>query len=239
MHPLELLQPAQGYRYNIDSMLLARFACFREGEEVCDLGAGVGILAILSLLRGKVRKAWALEVQEELFEYLSKNQVCLGLKAKLKAIRCNWKEAKSHLPASSIDLVISNPPYRKSRNGKPPKEKTKAIAKQEIEGSLADLLKAARFLMKPKGRTALIYPCVRLEDLMAELQAQKLKIQRLCFVHPFEDRPATHFMAEIVRSVAGEMCVESPVIIYQDEERYRPEIEAWLGSKKRKALSGL
>jgi len=237
MQPLELLQPAQGYRYNIDSMLLARFACFREGEEICDLGAGVGILAILSLLRGRAKKAWAIEVQEELFEYLSKNQESLGLKSKLKTIRCNWKEVKNHLSASSIDLVISNPPYRKSQSGKTPKEKIKAIAKQEIEGSLPDLLKAARFLLKPKGRMAVIYPCARLEDFMAELQAQKLKIQRLCYVHPFEDRPATHFMAEIVRSVAGEILVESPVIIYEDEEHYRPEIEAWLGSKKRKVLS--
>ena len=53
MEVLEILQLARGYRYNIDSMLLGHFAQFRKGEKICDLGSGVGLLAILALLRGK------------------------------------------------------------------------------------------------------------------------------------------------------------------------------------------
>lgn len=236
MQVLKLSQPEKGYRYNIDSMLLSRFAQFHEGETVCDLGSGVGLLAILALIRGKAEKAWALEVQEELIQYIHQNSEKYSLQNKLEIIQANWKEVKSHLKAASIDLVMSNPPYRKLQSGKAPKQSVKAIAKHEIEGSMSDLIKAARYLMKRKGRFVVIYPCLRLEDFITALAQQKLKLQRLQFIHPFSNRSATHFMAEAVPSVAGEIVLEAPLIIYQDKDHYRPEIEEWLGSKKSNLL---
>lgn len=236
MQPLELLQPVKGYRYNLDSMLLARFSQFKEGEKICDLGAGVGVLAILALIRGKAAQATAIEVQEELASYIQLNSEKFSLEKKLKILCCNWKEVKKHLKAKSIDLVISNPPYRKLASGKLPLNPLKAIAKQEVMGNMQDLILNARFLMKNKGRLSLIYPCARLEDFMGEISRQKLKLQRLCFIHPFVNRPATHFMAEAVFSVAGEICIEKPLVIYQNENQYMPEIEAWLGSTKLKKL---
>ena len=236
MQAIELLQPAKGYRYNLDSMLLARFSQFREGERVCDLGAGVGVLAILALMRGNVAKATAIEVQEELASYIQLNSEKFSLGKKLNILCCNWKEVKKHLKAKSMDLVISNPPYRKLASGKPPLNPLKAIAKQEVMGNMQDLILNARFLMKTKGRFTLIYPSARLEDFIGEISRQKLKLQRLCFIHPFLNRPATHFMAEAVFSVAGEICIEKPLIIYRNENQYMPEIEAWLGSPKLKTL---
>ena len=236
MEILELLQAEKGYRYNIDSMLLARFANFKESEKVCDLGSGVGILAILALLRGKASKVWAIEVQEELSKYLHKNIEKYSLKDSLTVLETNWKEVKKHLKAASMDLLISNPPYRKAQSGKIPQHSVKAIAKQEIEGCISDLIAAASYLMKPKGRFVVIYPCLRLEEFMLEIAKKKLKIQRMQFIHPFLEKKATHFMAETVRSVAGEITLEKPLIIYKDPDHYMPEIENWLGSKKTKSL---
>ncbi len=233
MDPIELLQPDKGYRYNLDSMLLAQFANIKEGETVCDLGAGVGVLAILSLLRGKAAKATAVEVQEELAHYIQLNQIKFKLEKKLEILCCNWKELKKHLATQSMDVILSNPPYRKAESGKPPLNGLKAIAKNEIKGNMQDLISSARFLMKKKARFLVIYPNLRLEDFLSELSRQKLKIQRLCFIHPFADRPATHFMAEVVFSVAGEIKVEKPLIIYQNEDQYTEEIENWLGSPKK------
>lgn len=233
MNPIELLQPDKGYRYNLDSMLLARFANFIEGEKVCDLGAGVGVLAILALLRGKAAKATAVEVQEELAHYIQLNRSKFNLEKKLDVLCCNWKDLNKHLAAQSMDVVISNPPYRKFQSGKAPLNTLKAIAKNEIKGNMQDLITSARFLIKKKGRFLVIYPNLRLEDFLSELSRQRLKVQRLCFVHPFIDRPATHFMAEVVFSVAGEIKIEKPLIIYQNEDQYTEEIESWLGSPKK------
>ncbi len=229
----EIHQPPKGYRYNIDSMLLARFAQFKEGEKVCDLGTGVGLLGILAILRGKAGKVWGLEVQEELAQYAEKNKEELKLGSQMEIIRANWKEVKKHLRPNSADLIISNPPYRKLKTGRISQTSLKAIASHELEGSLGDLLQSARYLMKAKGRFVVIYPTLRLEELITELAKQKLKIQRICFIHPYQDRPATHFMLEAVRSVSGEMEVEKPLIIFRDKDHYQIELEEWVGKKIR------
>jgi len=233
---LELFQPEKGYRYNIDSMLVSRFADFRKGEIVCDLGTGVGLIGIVALRRAGVKKVFGIEVQEELTQYAQKNIDDFYLSSQFELILGNWKEIKKHLLPQSVDITISNPPYRKLKTGKISQHSGKAIAKTELLGSLEDLLKAANYVTKPKGRIVFIYPIVRLEDVILAAQKQKLKIQRIGFIHPYLEQEATHFMVELVRNVAGEMKVEKPVILLKDPDHYQKEIEDWIGAKKFNSL---
>jgi tRNA1Val (adenine37-N6)-methyltransferase len=230
---IPLCQPKKGYRYGIDSLLLARFADLRPGDRVCDLGSGVGILALWALTRRRVAQAVAIEVQKELAALALKNAELLGVKDRLEVFCENWRRVKSFLKPHSFPVVISNPPYRRARSGKAPPDASKAIAKHEIEGAMPDLVKAAGYLMKPSGRFCVMYPPLRLEELIGELNRAKLKVQRMAFIHPYRDRPATLVMVEAVRSMERELKVEAPIIVYRDPDHYTPEVEAWVGPKRR------
>lgn len=228
-HQLE--QPSQGYRFNIDSILLTRFAKFHSNDQVCDLGTGVGILGILALKWGEVAQVRAVELQPELAKYARLNIEKFSLQNQMELIEADWREIKHFLKSSSFDVVISNPPYRKKGSGEISKHHSKSIAKHELFGSMDDLLQAANYLLKKKGRFYLIYPVLRLEELISNLNKVNLKIQRLVFIHPFQQSAAAHFMVELVRSVKGEIQVEPPVIVYKNPHEYRPEIEEWVGKK--------
>lgn len=228
-----LLQPEKGFRYGIDSFLLARFANFRRGERICDLGAGVGILGFLALKKGKVAHVYAVEVQAELAELALQNARKLNCSEQMTVLTASWKEVPQHFKKNSCDLVISNPPYRKGKTGRLPPDAGKARAKHEIEGMLSDLLGSATFLLKPQGRLCLVYPPLRLEELVLELKKIKMKIQRMVWIHPYQDKPATLFMAEAVKSEPRELKVEAPVVVYKDPDHYSPELEEWIGKKKR------
>ncbi|MCE9625067.1 MAG: methyltransferase [Deltaproteobacteria bacterium] len=230
---IPLHQPKKGYRYGIDSLLLARFADLRSSDRVCDLGSGVGILALWALTKRKVAQAVAIEVQKDLAELALKNAEVLGVKDRLEVFCENWKRVKGFLKPHSFQVLISNPPYRRANTGKPPPDTSKAIAKHEVEGAMPDLIKAAAYLMKPSGRFCVMYPPLRLEELIAELAKAKLKVQRMAFIHPFQDRPATLVMVEAVRSMPRELKVEPPIVVYRDPEHYTPEVEAWVGPKRR------
>ena len=228
-----LRQPEKGYRYNIDSLLLARFVRIRPQDTLCDLGAGVGVLGLVALAQGGGKKLISVEVQEELASYIPENSRLLQLEARVETVVGDWKKVKKHLQGRSCDVVLSNPPYRKAGSGKSPPERSKAIAKHELKGAMPDLIAAARYLLKPNGRLYLMYPPSRLEELVQELKSAKFKLQRLACIHPMADRPATLCMVEAVRSPLREMKVDPPVIVYRDEEHYTPEIEAWVGPKRR------
>lgn len=228
-----LSQPEKGFRYGIDSFLLARFANFQRGERVCDLGAGVGILGLLALKKGKVAHVWAVEVQAELAELAIQNARNLNCSEQMTVLAGSWKEVPQHFKKYSCDLVISNPPYRKGKTGRLPPNPGKALAKHEVEGTLSDLLSSANYLLKTQGRLCLVYPPLRLEELVQELKKIKMKIQRMAWIHPYGDKPATLFMAEAVKSEPRELKVEAPVVVYKDPDNYSPELEDWIGKKKK------
>lgn len=231
MFQVTLHQPIKGYRYNIDSLMLAKFARFKKSEKVCDLGCGVGILGILALKWGEASEVAAIEIQKELFLLAEKNFSELQSSIPVKLIQDNWKNVAKHFSAGTYDLIISNPPYRKSGSGRLSSHSQKIIAKHEIEGSMKDLLQAAKFLMKRKGRFCIIYPTLRLEEFILEVAKQKLKIARLQMLHPFADQKANHFMAELQWSVQGEIEIHPALVIYNEPGIYTKEVAAWVGKQ--------
>lgn len=231
MFQVTLHQPQKGYRYNIDSLMLAKFAQFKKNEKVCDLGCGVGILGILALKWGEASELNAIEIQNELFLLAQKNFSELQSSLPVKLIQDNWKNVAKHFTAASFDLVISNPPYRKAGSGRLSTHSQKIIAKHEIEGRMTDLLAAAKLLMKRKGRFCIIYPTVRLEEFIQEVAKQKLKISRLQMLHPYADQKANHFMAELQFSVQGEIEIHPGLVIYKEPGVYTQEVAGWVGKQ--------
>ena len=69
---LNLLQPKKGYRFNIDSVILAH-EVLRERGIWLDLGCGVGVIALIMAKYGGASKIVGLEVQREPAERAARN----------------------------------------------------------------------------------------------------------------------------------------------------------------------
>jgi tRNA1Val (adenine37-N6)-methyltransferase len=175
----------------------------------------------------------AVEVQEEPARLALENARILGVAERFEILHANWRDAARLMKPKRFHTVVANPPYRKAKTGKIPPEGSKAIAKHEILGAMPDLIAAAAHLLKPSGRFVAMYPPLRLEEMIRELHAVGFKIQRMSMIHPYPDRPATLAMVEAVRAPGRELSVEGPVIVYRDPDHYTPEIEAWIGPKRR------
>jgi tRNA1(Val) A37 N6-methylase TrmN6 len=88
------------------------------------------------------------------------------------------------LSPEAADIVICNPPYRKPNSGRINPDTSKAIARHEILVSLEEILKTARYLLKKKGRVAMIYPAERLTDLLSRSRQHALEPKRIQVVYP-------------------------------------------------------
>ena len=69
---LQLLQKKTGFRFGMDSVLLADFAAVRKEDTVADFGTGTGILPLLLIGRDKGQLFRAIEIQEEYCEMASR-----------------------------------------------------------------------------------------------------------------------------------------------------------------------
>lgn len=65
---LKLLQKKKGFRFGMDSVLLAHFAFIHENDTVADFGTGSGVLPLLLIGRNKGKTFQCLEIQEEIAE---------------------------------------------------------------------------------------------------------------------------------------------------------------------------
>ena len=63
---LKVLQPAKGYRFSVDALLLAAFFQERQADHVLEIGPGSGIISLILALRTDTLHLTGIEIQEDL-----------------------------------------------------------------------------------------------------------------------------------------------------------------------------
>ena len=121
---------------------------------------------------------------------------------------------KGTFPPGSFDVALSNPPYRKFRTGRINPSLEKAIARHEIKGTLEDLISIVSYLLPPKGRCYLIFPALRIVDLLVVLRGEKLEPKRLQFVHPRMGEEAKFILIESIKTSGVELKLMEPLILH-------------------------
>lgn len=179
---LRLIQSEEGYRFSIDAILLSGFATVREGDVVVDLGTGCGIILLCLLVTRPVGRACGLEIQEELVSQAKRNALLNGFGDSMQVVRGDIRNPP--ITPGSAHLVVCNPPYRKVRSGRLNPDPRKAVARHEILASIDDVLKAGRGILRKRGRMALVYPAVRLTDILARLRRFGLEPKRIRLNYP-------------------------------------------------------
>ncbi|MCX7919001.1 MAG: methyltransferase [bacterium] len=172
-------QPKTGYRINQDSFLLAEFVTCKPSDRIIDLGTGVGIIPILLAQRKKFKEIIGIELQPEYVSFAEQNIRANELQDKMKIIQADIRNISQLFPANSFDIVVSNPPYITLGKGRLSPNPAKRFAKQELTCSLADIIAAARYLLKNKGKLYLSYPSSNLLNLLFLLREANLEPKRL------------------------------------------------------------
>jgi tRNA1Val (adenine37-N6)-methyltransferase len=223
---LALLQPKQGYRFSLDPLLLCDFANARMETSIVDLGTGSGVLALVLAKMALQAQVTAFEQDCKTAELAQQNATLNGLSERVTILHEDVLHVRQHLPVSSCDLVVSNPPYRKQGRGRLNPHPGKLAARHETTAGLSDFLAAAKYLVKPvTGRICLVYHSDRFAELMVEAVAQKLTVVRLRMVHGLPDAPAKVFLVELSKGRRNaDLQIMPPLIVRSDTENYTDEV---------------
>jgi len=223
---LQILQKKKGYRYTIDSVLLAHFVEPNKGERILELGAGSGVISLLLAFRNPGVRVTGLELQSELAEMAGRSISINGLEDRVNMIPGDVRNAAELLEARSQDVVVFNPPYRKMGSGKLNPGREKALARHEIAGSVTDFLRAASYALEPGGRVCLIYPCSRMVEAIYRMRVEKMEPKRLRMVHSRPGSRGDFILVEGIKGGGEELAVLPPLFVYQEGENYSEELEA-------------
>ncbi len=223
---LRLHQPKRGYRFNIDSLLLADFVLPRARQRpwrLVDLCAGCGVigLALLSQL-GRATLVLA-ELQSEFVALAIRNVADNGFADRATVVEVDLSDARLArrvLPGGAADLVVSSPPYFRPASGPTVAASSEAMARHELRLALADVAREAKRLLVTGGRAGLVFPSERLPELLHTLDGAGLRPSRLQVVYGRPGGRANRVLVEAVKGGKGALAVEPPLFVRDEAGAY-------------------
>jgi tRNA1Val (adenine37-N6)-methyltransferase len=175
---------------------------------VLDAGAGSGVISVLLARVRNVKKITAVEIQADMYECL-KSTVKLNSFEDVIAPVCS--DLNTYTPNGCFDLLICNPPYRRSNTGKSSVGIEKTIARFDDKLSVEDLLTFSRKYVRQGGRICFSGISDRLVNAIYACRKAQFEPKRLRFLHPNDKSRAKTFFMECVNQGGVELTVEPPL----------------------------
>lgn len=220
--PTGLLQPGQGFRFGLDSLLLACFASCKPWNQVLDLGTGCGVVGLgLCLVHmEKNPGVLGLDIQAEMVDAARRNAHRLGLDHMYSARQGDVREYRSNpdIQPESFDLVVCNPPYRQGSQGRQPEDWGKRQACFEESAELRDFMRVAMYSLKNRGRVSLVYLAERMTFLFHVLAEAKLEPKHVRLVHCSPSDPANLVLMTAMKGSRPGLQVHAPLFLDRPKE---------------------
>jgi tRNA1(Val) A37 N6-methylase TrmN6 len=226
---LRLLQPAEGYRVNVDALLLAAFAAApRPAKLGIDLGAGVGAVGLALHFAGAVERLALVEREPELVELARENLARAGAPGDVHRIDVLCERLPRALEQRA-DLVVCNPPY--FADGAVRRQKH-PLTRNARTGPLEPFVHtAARALRGTRARAVFAYPAPSLGELFRAASLAGLVAKRLRLVHATASATARLALVELRRAKPGGLVVEPPLVEWASARVRTPELDAIVGGR--------
>lgn len=220
-----IYQPADGFRFGVDAVLLSEFAHIKPGENVLDMGTGTGIIPILLAAKTKGKHFTGLEIQE-FSAAVAKESVLLNkLEERIDIVNGDIKEASKLFGNESFNVIVSNPPYMIADHGLRNDADEKYIARHEALCTFDDIAREASRVLISKGRFYLIHRPFRLAELFMTLKKYKLEPKRMRLVHSYVDKEPQMVLIEASKGGNSGINIEKPLIIYEKGGEYTEELK--------------
>lgn len=221
---LGLRQPKAGYRFGIDSFILAAHVADAGAlTPILDIGCGMGVVALL-LGRCGPGTITGVEIQQDLYEYavLNAKENCLG--HKFTFINKDFNNYKDFLLPNSFQTIVSNPPFYPVSSGMINPGESRAIARHEVSLTLGTVMDGIRFLLKPKGSAFLVYPGIGLNRFTKTAYKTGLSMAGIRMIFPNAADLATMFVAELTPRPNPETRINTPWRIPTEGRRVPKEV---------------
>ncbi|GEM_PF-4050051 len=223
---LKLYQRKKGYRFSIDSFLLAYFVATQKFENAFEIGAGNGIVSLLVERMTENSKHFELvEIQGGLCDLLKKNvEMNRPFKSEF-IVRC--EDAKYILPSKTPDIVYLNPPFTDFKKGKVSPNIEKAIAKHTYMLEFNQYIDW--FMENTHGNSSLVIieSVYNLQKIINYLKKKELFLNKLVYVKPFDNCDPNLVLLFIIKK--SRKTVFDEIVIYRKKGIYTEKVKKILG----------
>lgn len=217
---LEVAQPQKGFRAGSDSVLLG--AAVRSGtQSIADLGAGVGVAALVGLFWQKSAHATLIERDPQAAQQARENLARNGLEPRARVVEADFlvsgpQRQALGLNPDSFETIVANPPYFDDQGGTAAPEKGRAGARHMPRAALHDWARVATSLAQPEGEVIFVHRASALPELLAAFERRLGAIT----VWPLSARHGSAPKTVLVRGIKGSRAPFSllaPLVLHEEQ----------------------
>jgi tRNA1Val (adenine37-N6)-methyltransferase len=174
-----IFQLRDGHRYATDDVITAWAACqaLPAPAQILDLGAGVGALGLMVLLRAPATtRLTSVEVLTQSARLLRKTLAWNELEERAQVIEADLRQAP--LAGARFDLIVANPPYLPEGSALRSPHPQRASARLELHGDIFDYCRAAERHLADDGSFCFCHPAADRRPEQAAAAAGLTVLQR-------------------------------------------------------------
>lgn len=222
---LKIIQNTKGFCFGMDAILISDFAKKIKNESiVVDLGTGTGIISILLSAKTNLKKMYAIEVQEEVCNMAMRSIQMNNLQEKIEIVNINVKELLTKIDKNSVDVVVTNPPYKKANSGCINESKNKLISRHEVLASLEDFIMISSKILKQYGEFYMVNRVERLAIIMELMKKYKIEPKEMRFVCSKNGSSPKLVLIKGVKNAKEYLKIKENLVIYNEDGTYTDEI---------------
>ncbi|MEG2085379.1 MAG: methyltransferase [Clostridia bacterium] len=200
---LMIIQNPDMYCFTSDAVALANYVTNAKGKIVADLGTGSGIIAILITYKQQPKKVIGIELQTYMADMAHRSVEYNNLSNSIDIIEGDILNATNLLGYESVDIVVSNPPYRKCGSGEKQAVTEIAISRHEIAITLEQLVENASKILKYKGRFYLVHRFDRLAEIFYVMKKYNIEPKEIKFINGADMQPISVLIKGVKKGNVG------------------------------------
>ncbi len=226
-----------GFRYGIDAVLLSAFACGETGANaiiknarVADLGAGCGVVAMITAYKRQDILVDGFEVREEEADRAYRGAKLSGLQERCSFFCTDVNDiCDQETFENNYDAVVTNPPYFKKSGAILNKAEAKRIARHETSVNLAEWSRVAALMLKNSGDLYMVHRPDRLVDILASMRQSGIEPKEIQFISPRRGKASNIVLIHGVKGAKSELKMLKELIVHDEGQAYTEEINRIYG----------
>ena len=230
---VRLLQPAQGFRTSLDSVMLAAACPAGPGDRVLDMGCGVGGAAFCLLHRVKDCFVTGIDNEPEYIDLAHKN---IPLNNETERCEFGCKDIRAFTVSDKdarFDHVMCNPPYLDtgSHTRSPDKKRAAALGHEDAEMSVADWIDAGFELLKSGGSLTMIHRADMVDRIVQAL-GRKFGATEIIPLWPHKGEAAKRVIVRSRKDRKTPATLHAGLVLHDAKGKYTREAERILRGGK-------
>ena len=217
---VRLLQPDNGLRASMDTVLLASAVHVRDGDRILDMGCGTGGAGLCVLRRFDPFdiRLDGIDCQQDLTALAVQNAANNGF-----AERCVFKAGdiadKTHYAEYAFDHILTNPPYYETgaRQASPDTSREIAFSHTDIK----TWVDRAHYWLKHKGSLTIIHRADMLDKILLAAGTRFGGVE-IWPIHSKADKPAIRVIVKFLKNRNSPLIMHPAVILFDENGQESP-----------------